>query len=68
LFGDEIHLAGRLPKGIFYLRGLSTMRETVALNTVMPAINHLCPDEYNELVTQLIENQTAFNEAAMRYI
>jgi len=44
------------------------MRETVALNTVMPAINHLCPDEYNELVTQLIENQTAFNEAAMRYI
>lgn len=40
------------------------MRENVALNTVMPAINNLCPDEYNELVTKLIENQTDFNEAA----
>ena len=40
------------------------MRENVVENTVMPAINMLCADEYNQLLDRLITNQTAFNEAA----
>ena len=40
------------------------MRENVVENTVMPAINMLCTDEYNQLLYRLITNQTAFNEAA----
>lgn len=64
LFGDEIHFASRLLKGIFFLRGLFTMRENVVENTVMPAIKLLCADEYNQLLDRLITNQTAFNEAA----
>ena len=40
------------------------MRESVVENNLMPAIDVLCADEYNELVDYLITNQTAFNEAA----